>query len=105
MSPRAAWRLEQLGFDSSIDYAGGKMDWLSFDLPWEGSAWLVSNELDRTAPTCTIGENVRDVRGRFSQSDLCVVLFDDGVVAGALGRNAMRVQDDQPVERVMHEGP
>src|SRR2546430_16920519 len=37
MSPRAAARLEQLGFDV-YDYALGKVDWMARGLPMEGTA-------------------------------------------------------------------
>ena len=89
MSPRAAWRLEHLGFGRSVDYAGGKMDWLSFDLPWDGSAWLVSRDLDRDPPTCGLDERMGDLRARVSSSGLCVVVFDSGVVAGSLDEDAL----------------
>jgi Mg/Co/Ni transporter MgtE len=105
MSPRAAWRLEQLGFDRSVDYVGGKMDWLSFDLPWEGSARLVGRDLDRNAPTCTIGDKLSEVRGRLSSPELCVVLFPSRVVAGSLEEDALRADDDQLVDAVMKRGP
>ena len=36
MSPRAACRLETLGFASVDDYVGGKEDWLAHELPTEG---------------------------------------------------------------------
>ena len=32
MSPRAAWRLERLGFET-FDYVSGKVDWLAAGLP------------------------------------------------------------------------
>jgi CBS domain-containing protein len=105
MSPRAAWRLEQLGFDRSVDYVGGKMDWLSYDLPWEGSARLVGRELDRNVPTCVIGEKVSEVRARLSKPGLCIVLFDGRIVAGSLDGDALRAHDDELVEHVMSEGP
>jgi len=37
MSPRAAWRLETLGFEHAYDYVGGKADWLAHNLPGEGA--------------------------------------------------------------------
>src|SRR5215469_12665071 len=40
MSPRAAWRLEAAGFGPVYDYMAGKQDWLSADLPFEGTAQL-----------------------------------------------------------------
>ena len=36
MSPRAACRLETLGFEHVFDYVPGKMDWLARNLPVEG---------------------------------------------------------------------
>src|SRR2546425_461639 len=36
MSPRAAWRLERLGYGPVHDYVGGKVDWLAAGLPSEG---------------------------------------------------------------------
>lgn len=38
MSPRAAARLEALGFAAVYDYAGGKNDWLAAGLPREGAS-------------------------------------------------------------------
>ena len=36
MSPRAAWRLESLGFSKVYDYVEGKADWAVAGLPREG---------------------------------------------------------------------
>src|SRR5438309_12115020 len=33
MSPRAAWRLESVGFSEVSDYVAGKNDWMSAGLP------------------------------------------------------------------------
>jgi CBS domain-containing protein len=105
MSPRAAWRLNQLGFDRSYDYVGGKLDWLSFDLPWQGTARLVARELDRTPSTCNLGGNVGEFRALLSSSPPAVVLFEDGVVAGILEENALDADDDQLVDEVMRPAP
>src|SRR6266511_4403171 len=40
MSPRAAWRLESMGFAEVYDYVAGKADWGAAGLPLEGTAWL-----------------------------------------------------------------
>jgi hypothetical protein len=40
MSPRAAWRLEAAGFGPVYGYVAGKNDWLSADLPFDGTARL-----------------------------------------------------------------
>ena len=36
MSPRAAWRLESLGFTAVYDYVAGKADWFARGLPRAG---------------------------------------------------------------------
>ncbi|HYU38943.1 MAG TPA: CBS domain-containing protein [Acidimicrobiia bacterium] len=105
MSPRAAWRLEHLGFERSVDYAAGKLDWLAFDLPWEGTAQLVGSELDRDVPTCTIGAKVGEVRTELASAGLCIVVFDSGVVAGSLTTEALGASDDEVVDAVMDSGP
>jgi hypothetical protein len=38
MSPRAACRLDTLGFEHVYDYMPGKVDWLARNLPVEGTA-------------------------------------------------------------------
>jgi hypothetical protein len=67
MSPRAAARLESLGFKQVYDYAAGKTDWGSAGLPLEGAngsetrAELTSVPMCRCAvsttgfATCAIG--------------------------------------------------
>src|SRR5439155_1444970 len=42
MSPRAAWRLETLGFMAVYEYAAGKADWGAYGLPLEGTVTNVS---------------------------------------------------------------
>lgn len=37
MSARAAWRLEQLGFERVFRYTPGKADWAAAGLPMEGT--------------------------------------------------------------------
>ena len=37
MSPRAAWRLEALGYPEVYDYVAGKSDWMAAGLPTEHS--------------------------------------------------------------------
>jgi hypothetical protein len=53
MSPRAAWRLESIGFTQVYDYAAGKADWGSAGLPLEetrGSETRVGAHLRRDCP-------------------------------------------------------
>jgi hypothetical protein len=56
MSPRAAWRLEGLGFGSVYDYVAGKVDWMAAGLKTFGadpSERLAIDAVDAAAPTCT----------------------------------------------------
>jgi 3-mercaptopyruvate sulfurtransferase SseA len=55
MSPRAAWRLETLGFEHVADYVAGKADWLAHGLPREGTNAAVPTAgdlADSDPPTC-----------------------------------------------------
>jgi len=47
MSPRAAWRLESIGFTKVRDYVAGKADWGSFGLPLEGTKGPLAGEYVR----------------------------------------------------------
>lgn len=89
MSPRAAARLEAMGFTEVYDYVGGKADWLTADLPTEGdragerrSGSLARQDL----PTCRPDESLEDVRQRpdLEAWRVCVVTDADDVVHGIL---------------------
>ncbi|MDP9404400.1 MAG: rhodanese-like domain-containing protein [Actinomycetota bacterium] len=67
MSPRAAWRLARLGFSRVYDYEAGKMDWLSYGLPDEGSALLADDILDRSVPTCDLDVGLSKARRRAAE--------------------------------------
>ena len=84
MSPRAACRLERLGFTQVYDYVAGKMDWLSFALPHEGEALLAGDVARREVPTCGPDEDLASVRRRLEQagSEFCVVVNERQVVLG-----------------------
>jgi Mg/Co/Ni transporter MgtE len=110
MSPRAAWRLESIGFSRVHDYVAGKADWGSFGLPLEGrrhSGTRVGAHLHREVPTCTLEESLRDVceRVRAAGEDTCVVVNEQRVVLGRLGRSALGRDDDVTVEEAMSAGP
>ena len=66
MSARAAWRLEQLGFEDVYDYVPSKVDWFACAMPRAGSAAGVPWALDhlRTAPTCSPDDCLGDVSER-----------------------------------------
>ncbi len=106
MSPRAAWRLESLGYDA-YDYVAGKADWLAFDLPHEGYAKLAGATATRDVPTCSFSDRLADVRQQLESSrvGMLVALNAHGVVLGRLGPDALNASDDATVDEVMREGP
>ncbi len=109
MSPRAAWRLEMLGFEEVYDYVAGKEDWFGAGWPSEGKAAGVTRVAalaDGDVATCAADEKVGEVRARLGgDDDLCVVVNQRRVVMGLVGRGDLEVDDDRPVVDVMQEGP
>ena len=110
MSPRAAWRLESLGFKQVYDYVDGKLDWLAAGLPSEGRNATRARAGDiarRAVPTCGLEEPIRAVRERVAAAgwDACVVVNDERVVLGLLRAAELRNGHEEPVERVMRPGP
>lgn len=105
MSPRAAWRLETLGYDA-YDYVPGKTDWLAFGLPFEGSAQLVGAQVT-DLPTSALDDRLGAVRDRLEASrfGLLAVVNAEGVVLGRLNAAALDEADDTPVSSLMYEGP
>src|SRR5919197_3553825 len=108
MSPRAAWRLDSLGFENVYDYVAGKADWGAMGLPLEGTAgpW-VSALADPNVPTCRLDEPLAEGRERVRASafETCIVVNEQRVVLGRLGRQALAADDDRTVEQAMRAGP
>src|SRR5713226_3513234 len=94
MSPRAAWRLESIGFTRVYDYVAGKADWGSFGLALEGRAddpTRVASIARRDVPTCGLDELIFEVADRVSDDwQICVVTNGEKIVLGILGRRALR---------------
>lgn len=111
MSPRAACRLEALGFSKVHDYVGGKADWLANGLPREGENAGVpyAGELaDTTPPTCALHDTVADVRAGLdgSRYGFCLVLSERRILLGRVRRTAIEGADaNARVESVMEPGP
>lgn len=106
MSPRAACRLDSLGYDA-YDYVAGKADWLAFGLPHEGSAVLAGAAVTTDVPTCRVRDRMGDVRDALQASPfgLLVALDADGVVLGALHSEDAVSDGTRAVDRLMREGP
>jgi Mg/Co/Ni transporter MgtE len=109
LSPRAASRLEGLGFTRVYDYVAGKADWGSFGLPLEGTAdssTRVGSIARVDAPTCRPDELVADVAERVGDDwRICVVTDKGRVVLGLLGREALHSGARVPAEDAMSPGP
>ena len=109
MSPRAASRLESIGFTRVYDYVAGKADWGSYGLQLDGhedSSTRVSSLAATDVPTCRLDELVPDVAARLPDGwDVCVVTNDASIVLGLLGRSALRSNHQVMVENAMTAGP
>src|ERR687887_1646558 len=99
-----------MGFSRVYDYVAGKKDWGSYGLPREGT-----NVPERTAgdlarrdvPTCSLEERLAEVRERVRAAgwDTCVVVNEQRVVLGRLGRRAIAGDNEDSVAESMSPGP
>jgi hypothetical protein len=109
MSPRAACRLEELGFTAVYDYVGGIADWKGAGLPIEGTADGRPRIADATradVPTCRPDQSVEAALSDAAAAgwEMCVVVDCDGVVVGRL-RSDVTHRDGHLVAEVMEPGP
>jgi len=110
MSPRAACRLETIGFEQVYDYTAGKVDWLARGLATEGDKAIEPRAVHYVrddAVTCPLNELIGSVAGRVPASPygFALVVSDAGVRLGRL-RRAMLEGDPQAVAAdVMELGP
>lgn len=110
MSPRAAWRLESLGFQEVYDYVAGEADWFASGLPMEGSNASIPHASDRArrdVPSCRLDDTVRDVSNHLSAGgwDACPVVNNEQVVLGLLRLDSVDAPSDAMVEQIMESGP
>lgn len=103
MSPRAAWRLERLGFAPVYDYVAGKVDWMAAGLatvradPGERRALDVA---DRAPLVCDPATPLGDL----PPGQSIIVVNDEGIV---LGRVPARHDGTKgrTAEEIMRPGP
>jgi predicted transcriptional regulator len=110
MSPRAAWRLETLGFREVYDYVDGKVDWMAAGLPTEGTNAQHPRAGDmarKDVPTCGLAETLGEVKARVEANgwNAVVVVNDERVVLGLLRSKELAMDAAQPIEKVMRPGP
>jgi Mg/Co/Ni transporter MgtE len=110
MSPRAAWRLESLGFREVYDYVDGKLDWMAAGLPTEGTNAEHPRAGDlarKDVPTAGLRERLGDVRERVKAQgwDAVVVVNEQRVVLGLLRSAELDKDPDLTIEQAMRPGP
>ncbi len=120
MSPRAACRLESLGFTQVYDYTTGLADWTSNGLPTEGKKVGVSREgvvcrdalrvrdaVRSDVATCRLEDTLGSVTERLKSAGQrqCVVTSEEGVVLGRLRGQALEGDPDATAEAAMESGP
>jgi rhodanese-related sulfurtransferase len=109
MSPRAAARLEQLGFDV-YDYALSKVDWMAHGLPMEGAAAQRPTALSfvrEDVAICDLSDRVETIRQRIDASPYGFALvLADRVVLGRVRRSRLDdASKDASAELLMEPGP
>ena len=110
MSPRAAWRLESLGFTNVYDYEAGKADWFAAGLPREGDARpvVLAADLARTDDaTCALADTtgVAAERARAAGQEQCIVVNEQRIILGRLRATELAGDPATVVEEVMELGP
>ncbi len=110
MSPRAACRLEALGFTDVYDYVAGKADWLAHNLPTEGeraTALTAGMKLRHDVPTAGPDETIAAVRARVDASRyrFALVLAADRTLLGRLRHTVLAGDPEAAAHQVMELGP
>ncbi len=108
LSARAAHRLETMGFTDVYHYTASKAAWLGLGLPVEGtvsSTARAGSIARRDVPRCYLGEKVGDVRERFDDAGVCVVVDDDEVVLGVVREEVAGLPGETLVDDVLQPGP
>ena len=100
MAPRAACRLEALGFSDVLVYRGGKSDWSAAGLPTEGTeSELQAGDVMHPTATCSPSDQIADVH------EESVVIDDDGVIVGRVRAEQLDEEPGSRVDDVMTHGP
>jgi Mg/Co/Ni transporter MgtE len=107
MSPRAACRLEQLGFGKVFDFVAGKAAWMAMGLPVEGdrAGERASSVVRVEVPICRIDDTLGQVPAAARDWGVCVVCDPGGCVLGKLPAGELALGPDVRVVEVMRSGP
>jgi len=110
MSPRAAARLDSLGFEQVYDYAPSKVDYLARGLPTEGEKAGERRAIDvlrDDVVRCRLADSAEEVRARIEASPdgFAIVVGEDQTVLGRVRRSALGDAEGRSAEQVMESGP
>jgi CBS domain-containing protein len=110
MAPRAAARLEALGFGEVHVFRSGKLDWLAAGLPTEGDNATrprAGGVARKDVALCRLTERLGDVRERSRAAglDAAVAVDDRRVVLGLLRAKELGKDPELTVEQAMRPGP
>ncbi|HET7420900.1 MAG TPA: CBS domain-containing protein [Candidatus Dormibacteraeota bacterium] len=110
MAPRAAARLESLGFHKVHEYKPGKLDWLAAGLPTEGTnaaRTRAGTVARRDVPVCALHDRLGDVADRVGRAgwQAVVVVDERRVVLGLLRAGELAKDRDLAIEAAMRPAP
>ena len=110
MAPRAAARLESLGFEEVFESRAGTLYWLAAGSPTEGEHSKRPRAGDvarKDAAVCGLKDRVGDVRERTGAAgwDVAVVVDVAQVVLGLLRSEQLEEEPGLTVEKAMRPGP
>lgn len=110
MAPRAASRLESLGYVDIYEYKAGKQDWLAAGLPTEGEKAgtpRAGGVARGDVPTCRAGDRLGAVAEQVRSAGWDAVVAVDGerVVVGILRARELDKDPALTVEKAMVPGP
>jgi CBS domain-containing protein len=110
MAPRAAARLESLGFEQVYEYRAGKLDWLAAGNPTHGENSKRPRAGDvarKDMVVCRLEDRVGDVHKRAAAAgwDVAVVVDGAEVVLGLLRSEQLEEEPGLLVEKAMRPGP
>ena len=110
MAPRAAARLESLGFEKVYEYKAGKLDWLAAGLPTEGEnsncprAGDVSRkDVPASHPNDWLGDVAE--RARKARWEVVVVVDAEHIVLGLLRSRELAMDPNLRVGQARSPGP
>ena len=109
MSPRAAWRLERLGY-TVYDYTAGKVDWLAAGLDTVRAEPPPPRAIDaivRDVRTCLPDTPIPELDGvRDERMPFCVVVNEHHIALGRIrAADLDRARAGARAEEVMEPGP